>query len=154
VTPRPSLGVAIASCRDYVGGTIAGGRQFVSWIHHRDLVRAVELLIERDDRLGPINLAAPGPLPQRDFIAALRAAWGARAGLPATAWMVSLGAFLLRTDPELLRKSRRVVPGRLLAAGFCFELPTWPQAARDLVAHRRAHGAVGAVGAVGPGGAR
>jgi uncharacterized protein (TIGR01777 family) len=121
-----------------LGGAIAGGQQHVSWIHDRDFVRAVELLIERDDLEGPVNLASPGPLPQRDFMAALRAAWGRRVGLPATAWMAEIGAFVLRTDTELLLKSRRVIPGRLLDAGFSFELPDWPVAARDLVERWRA----------------
>jgi uncharacterized protein (TIGR01777 family) len=116
-----------------LGGPVGGGQQYVSWIHDRDFVRAVELLIEREDLEGPVNLAAPGPLAQRDFMAALRAAWGRRVGLPATRWMAEIGAFFLRTDTELLLKSRRVIPGRLLAAGFSFEFPDWPVAARDLV---------------------
>ncbi|HWN70679.1 MAG TPA: DUF1731 domain-containing protein [Haliangium sp.] len=123
-----------------LGGAIAGGQQYVSWIHDHDFVRAVELLIDRDDIEGPVNLAAPGPLPQRDFMAALRAAWGRRVGLPATGWMAEIGAFALRTDTELLLKSRRVIPGRLLGAGFSFELPDWPLAARDLVERWRAGG--------------
>jgi NAD dependent epimerase/dehydratase family enzyme len=86
-----------------------------------------------------VNVAAPAPLPQREFMAALRAASGTRIGLPATAWMASIGAFFLRTETELLFKSRRVVPGRLLDAGFTFEFPTWPEAAADLVASWRQH---------------
>jgi uncharacterized protein len=124
--------------RARLGGPIAGGRQFVSWIHDRDVTRAVQLLIDRDDLAGPVNLAAPGPLPQREFMAALREASGVRLGLPATAWMVGIGAFFFRTDPELLLKSRRVVPGRLLDAGFAFEFPAWPDAARDLALRWRA----------------
>ena len=120
-----------------LGGVIAGGRQYVSWIHERDFVRAVEFLLDRDDFNGPVNLASPNPLPQREFMAALRAAWGAPMGLPATKWMVGIGAFFLRTDTELVLKSRRVVPGRLLDAGFSFECPEWPAAARDLVASWR-----------------
>ena len=123
--------------RWHLGGTIAGGKQFVSWIHERDFVRAVEFLIERDDIAGPVNLAAPHPLPQRDFMAFLRAAWGTHVGLPATAWMMEIAAFVHRTDTELLLKSRRVVPGRLLGAGFSFDFPVWPGAARDLVERRR-----------------
>ena len=130
--------VLLGLTRAGLGGPIAGGRQFVSWIHDRDFTRAVDLLIERDDIEGAVNLAAPNPIPQRDFMAALRAAWGRRIGLPATKWMVGIGAFFLRTDPELTLKSRRVVPGRLLGAGFSFEFPAWPDAARDLVERRRA----------------
>ena len=120
-----------------LGGPIAGGRQYMSWVHDRDFVRVVELLLERDDLAGPINVAAPNPLPQREFMAALRRAMGMPVGLPATAWMAELGAFALRTETELLFKSRRVVPGRLLDAGFRFDFTNWAAAARDLVARHR-----------------
>jgi uncharacterized protein (TIGR01777 family) len=120
-----------------LGGPVAGGRQYVSWIHDRDFVRAVEFLVARDDLVGPVNLAAPEPLPQRAFMRALRAAWGVPVGLPATKWMAELGAFALRSDTELLLKSRRVVPGRLLAEGFDFAYPAWAEAADDLVRRRR-----------------
>ncbi|MGW1749659.1 TIGR01777 family oxidoreductase [Streptomyces sp. NPDC002092] len=116
-----------------LGGPVAGGAQYVSWIHERDFVRAVEFLVDRDDLAGPVNLAAPGPLPHRAFMRALRTAWGMPVGLPATRWMAELGAFALRSDTELLLKSRRVVPGRLLEAGFAFEHARWPEAAADLV---------------------
>ena len=121
-----------------LGGPVAGGRQFVSWIHARDFVRAVELLLEREEIAGAVNLASPNPIPQRAFMAALRAALGSRLGLPATRWMIEIGAFFLRTDSELLLKSRRVIPGRLLEAGFTFEFPEWPAAARDLIERYRA----------------
>lgn len=124
-------------CRLRIGGPVGGGAQFVSWIHERDFVGAVEFLIEHDELDGPIIVAAPNPLPQRAFMAALREALGVRVGLPATKWMAEVGAWVLRTDTELLLKSRRVVPSRLLAAGYDFELPTWPEAAAALVASRR-----------------
>lgn len=120
-----------------LGGPVAGGRQYVSWIHDRDLVRAVEFLLERGDISGPINLASPGPLPQRRFMRELRARMGIPVGLPATRWMTEIGAFALRSDTELLLKSRRVVPGRLHAAGFDFNFPDWPAAADDLVRRRK-----------------
>jgi uncharacterized protein (TIGR01777 family) len=128
-----------------LGGPVAGGAQYVSWIHERDFVRAVEFLIERDDLAGPVNLAAPEPLPQRAFMRALRAAWGMPVGLPATAWMAEVGALVIRSDTELLLKSRRVVPGRLLDAGFDFEHVRWAEAANDLARRaRRARRAVSA----------
>jgi uncharacterized protein len=135
--------VLLGLVRAGLGGPVAGGHQFVSWIHGVDFARAIELLIARDDLQGPVNLAAPNPLPQREFMAALRAAYGRRIGLPAMKWMAAVGAFLLRTDTELLLKSRRVVPRRLLEAGFGFEFPAWPAAARDLVNRRRAVGVQG-----------
>ena len=116
-----------------LGGSIAGGRQLISWIHERDFARAVLFSIEREELSGAVNLTAPNPLPQREFMALLRAAWGTRLGLPAAAWMVEIGALFLRTESELPLKSRYVIPGRLLEAGFRFELPDWPEAARELV---------------------
>lgn len=120
-----------------VGGPVAGGAQYVSWIHERDFARAVEFLIAQEDLTGPVNLAAPNPLPQREFMRELRTAWGMPLALPATRWMAELGAFALRSDTELLLKSRRVVPTRLLDAGFAFDHPSWPEAARDLVRRLR-----------------
>lgn len=120
-----------------LGGPVAGGGQYVSWIHADDFVRAVLFLVDRPDLDGPVNLAAPEPLPQRELMATLRHGWGRRPGLPATRWMAELGALALRTDTELLLKSRRVVPGRLLDAGFAFQHPTWDSAAADLVARVR-----------------
>jgi hypothetical protein len=125
--------VLLGLARRGLGGPVAGGAQYVSWIHDRDFVRAVEFLAGRDDLAGPVNLAAPGPLPQREFMRDLRAARGIPVGLPATRWMAELGALALRSDTELLLKSCRVIPGRLLKAGFGFEFPAWPAAARDLV---------------------
>lgn len=116
-----------------LGGTLGGGRQYVSWIHEDDFVRAIEFLIGRDDIDGTVNVAAPHPLPQRDFMAALRRSWGIGFGLPATRWMLEIAAFVHRTDTELLLKSRRVVPGRLVDAGFRFLHPGWPAAADELV---------------------
>ena len=116
-----------------LGGPVAGGGQFVSWIHEDDFTAAIRFIIAQDVLTGPVNLASPGPERQRDFMRALRGAWGVPVGLPATRWMAEAGALALRTDTELLLKSRRVVPARLTAAGFAFRHGTWPQAARDLV---------------------
>ncbi len=115
-----------------LGGTNGDGRQFVSWIHDSDFLRAVSWLIEQEAMEGPVNLSAPNPLPNKEFLRALRKAWGKRFGLPATNWMLELGAFVLQTETELILKSRRVIPGRLLESGFEFEFPTWDQAAKNL----------------------
>jgi uncharacterized protein (TIGR01777 family) len=120
-----------------LGGQAGSGRQFVSWIHELDFVNAVDFLIARPDLTGRINVCSPNPLPNRDFMAALRRACGVRRSLPATKWMLELGAIFLRTETELILKSRRVVPGRLLEAGFKFRYPDWPEAAQDLMRRRR-----------------
>jgi uncharacterized protein (TIGR01777 family) len=122
-----------------LGGPVAGGGQYVSWIHEDDFTAAVRFIIDRDVLTGPVNLASPGPVRQRDLTRELRAAWGVPVGLPATRWMAELGALAIRTDTELLLKSRRVVPGLLTTAGFEFRHGTWPEAARDLVRRVRGH---------------
>jgi NAD dependent epimerase/dehydratase family enzyme len=90
-------------------------------------------LIDHEEFEGAVNLAAPHPLPNRAFMEALREAWGMPNGIPTPALAIEIGAFLLRTESELVLKSRRVIPARLLDAGFNFEFPTWPEAANDLV---------------------
>ena len=132
--PGSAFGVFSNLVRMSLGGRQGNGRQFVSWIHETDFARAVEFLIHRADIDGPVNLAAPNPLPNRDFMRELRDAWGMPNGLPAPRPLLDLAAAIMRTETELVLKSRRVIPGRLLKAGFEFEFPSWPQAAEDLVA--------------------
>jgi len=129
--------VLLGLVRHGLGGTQGPGTQFVSWIHEADFARAVDLLIAREEFTGVVNLASPNPLPNADFLRALRAAWGTRIGLAAPGWLIEIGTWLMRTESELVLKSRRVVPGRLLAAGFQFQFPDWPAAARDLVSRWR-----------------
>ena len=116
-----------------LGGKAGDGRQYVSWIHDSDFIRAVSWLIAHEALSGPVNVASPNPLPYSEFQGVLRHAWGTRIGLPSPAWLIEIGTRLLRTESELVLKSRRVVPGRLLESGFRFEFPDWRQAAEDLV---------------------
>ena len=115
-----------------LAGRAGDGRQYVSWIHYEDFVRAVYWLIEQREIEGVVNVAAPNPLPNAEFMRELRAAWGTRVGLPATKLMLEVGALLMRSETELILKSRRVVPQRLLAGGFTFQFPDWATAAADL----------------------
>lgn len=114
-------------------GRFGNGRQYVSWIHAADFVRAVEWLLHDEDASGTFNLAAPHPVAMSDFLRTLAAAAGKRFVLPLARWMVEVGAFLFRTESELVLKSRRVVPARLVESGFTFEYPRWNDAATDLV---------------------
>jgi uncharacterized protein (TIGR01777 family) len=124
----------LALVRLGLGGSQGAGTQFVSWIHETDFARAIDLMIAREDFCGVVNLASSSPLPNRDFMRILRDAWGIGFGLSSPAWLVEIGAFLMRTESELILKSRRVVPGRLLNGGFRFLFREWPSAAKDLVA--------------------
>jgi uncharacterized protein (TIGR01777 family) len=116
-----------------LGGRVGDGRQFVSWVHHRDFVRAVSWLIEHDEISGVVNIASPNPLPHAQFMRILREAEGVPFGLSGTAWMMEIAALVHRTESELILKSRRVVPTRLLESGFTFDFPRWNEAARELV---------------------
>jgi uncharacterized protein (TIGR01777 family) len=115
-----------------LGGSAGHGRQFMSWIHYEDFIAAVRWLIGRDDIEGVVNVAAPNPLPNAEFMKILREACGAPFGLPVNNWMLEIGAVFMRTETELILKSRRVVPARLLEHGFTFTYPEWGGAARDL----------------------
>ena len=115
-----------------LGGSAGDGRQFVSWIHHEDFVAALQWLIDHDDIEGVVNVASPNPLTNAAFMRTLRDACHIPFGLPASRWMLEIGAVFMRTETELLLKSRRVVPARLLEQGFQFTYPNWSDAAGDL----------------------
>jgi uncharacterized protein (TIGR01777 family) len=115
-----------------LGGAIAGGHQFISWIHEADFCHSIEWLINRDDFSGPVNVASPNPIPQREMMRIIRREFGVPFGLPATRWMLEAAAFVHRTEAELIIKSRRVVPSRLLAAGFQFRFPRMEDAVREI----------------------
>lgn len=134
-SPVPGNAFSILSnlVRVGLGGKQGNGRQWVSWIHEDDFARAVEFLIMREDLDGPVNVASPYPEKNREFMATLREAWEMPNGLPAPRPLLELAALLMRTETELVLKSRRVVPARLLEAGFSFDYPHWPHAAQDLV---------------------
>lgn len=134
-SPAPGNVFAVLSrlVRVGLGGAQGNGRQYVSWMHEVDYARAIEFLIAHEEIDGAVNLASPHPLPNREFMAALREAWEMPNGLWAPAPLIELGSFFLRTESELVLKSRRVVPGKLLDAGFEFQFPTWPEAAENLV---------------------
>ena len=144
MSPDPGgvFSVLSSLARKGLGGSIGSGRQFVSWIHDLDYCRATDLLLAQpeitEETNGVVNMTAPEPLPNRDFMRVLRQAWRVPIGLPATEWMIEIGTFLMRSESELVLKSRRVVPTLLLKHGFEFAFPTWPAAAQNLAARMRA----------------
>jgi uncharacterized protein (TIGR01777 family) len=118
-----------------LGGTMGDGGQFVSWVHVLDFCRAVQWIIEHDDLAGAINIASPNPLPNREFMRIFRKVCNKRIGVPSPRWLLEIGAFFMRTETELLLKSRRVVPGRLIDSGVKFEFPRLLPALRDVLSH-------------------
>lgn len=143
MSPDPGGVFSVLSnlARTGLGGAIGSGRQFVSWMHDLDYCRATDLLLAQpeitNETSGIVNMTAPEPLPNRDFMRALRQAWNMPIGLPAAEWMIEIGTFLMRSESELVLKSRRVVPTLLLKHGFEFAFPAWPAAAQDLVSRMR-----------------
>ena len=115
-----------------LGGRMGSGKQFVSWIHEADFCRAIHWIIEHNDLAGPINIAAPSPVTNTEMMSTLREVLRVPFGLPASRWMLDIGAFFLRTEVELIIKSRRVVPGRLTKSGFQFQFTKMRQAFLNL----------------------
>lgn len=115
-----------------LGGTLGKGTQFVSWIHLEDFCRSLQWILEYEGLTGAINLASPNPLKNSEFMRDFREACGMPVGLPAMEWMLEIGAFFLQTETELLLKSRRVVPTRMLASGFVFKYPEFKSALSEI----------------------
>lgn len=125
--------VMLGLVRKGLGGTAASGKQYISWIHDQDFIRTVNWLIDHDELSGPIAISSPNPLPNREFMKIFRSAAGVRLGLPAMEWQLAIGAMMMRTETELILKSRRVVPKLLTDSGFEFDFPHWKDAAADLM---------------------
>ncbi|GAA1823000.1 epimerase [Agromyces salentinus] len=110
------------------------GHQKFSWIHLDDVIGAIRFLRDRDDLSGPVNLASPTPSDNAELMRTLRETVGARVGLPAWRWMLEPAMWALRTEPELILKSRWVLPETLTAAGFAFRYPDLRAAIEDVAA--------------------
>jgi uncharacterized protein len=107
-----------------LGGRVANGKQWISWIHELDLNRLFERAITDAGMHGPYIATAPNPVAQVEFMRELRKVMHVPIGLPASKWMVRIGAPLfMRTDPELALYGRRLVSHRLYQEGFQFQYP-------------------------------
>ena len=135
--PGGAFRILLGLVRSRLGGRAGDGRQFVSWVHDQDFINAIRWLIAHNDVEGVVNVASPNPLSNARFMRTLRNATRVSVGLPAARWMLEIGAVFMRTETELVLKSRRVVPRRLLERGFKFSFETWREAARDLVTGSR-----------------
>jgi NAD dependent epimerase/dehydratase family enzyme len=107
-----------------LGGKHGNGKQMYSWVHVEDLCRMIDWLWENKELEGIFNCAAPGPVTNEQFMATLRKTTGHHIGLPAPAWMLEFGAWLIGTETELMLKSRWVVPTRAVNQGFRFKYDT------------------------------
>ena len=110
-----------------------GGRQKFSWVHVADVLRVVLFLVEHSEVDGVVNVSSPNPTDNRTLMCTIRRVLGIPVGIPAFRWMTELGATVIRTETELILKSRWVTPERLSAAGFMFEYPELEPALRQIV---------------------
>jgi uncharacterized protein (TIGR01777 family) len=115
----------------FVGGPVGSGEQWLSWIHQQDLVRAFLFVQEHQDLAGPVNFTSPGPVRNRDFARALGKALGRPAFMPAPAFMMRL---MLGEFAEVILTGQKILPQKLLAAGFQFRYPAIGQALEHLLA--------------------
>ncbi|MFT6638921.1 MAG: hypothetical protein ACJAYP_001509 [Flavobacterium sp.] len=114
-----------------LGGKQGNGNQFVSWIHEYDFVRATEFIIEKE-MVGTVNVVAPNPIRNKNFMKQLRKTIGIPIGLPTPLLLLKLGARIIGTEPELVMKSRNVIPERLLQKDFKFEFDTLDKTLQNL----------------------
>lgn len=114
----------------------SGGQRF-SWIHIADVLAIVRFLRTHEELDGSINAAAPGVSDSRTLMAMLRRIVRMPVGLPSPRWMLEIGSAVIRTETELVLKSRWVVPERLLTADYHFEFPELEPALRNVIEGRK-----------------
>lgn len=107
------------------------GKQRFSWIHIEDIARIVDFLESRTDIDGPLNASSPNPVNNREFMKTVREVLGVRFGVSTPRWMLELGAIGIRTETELVLKSRWVLPEKLRHAGFEFAYSKLEPALRE-----------------------
>lgn len=110
------------------GGAQGNGKQMVSWIHEEDLYQSILFIIENSEISGVINVSSPNPVTNRKFMKSIRNLYNPLLAIPIKRWMLEIGAFFLRTETELLLKSRWVLPTRLQKLGYKFRYPNLPDA--------------------------
>ncbi|WGM21348.1 TIGR01777 family oxidoreductase [Paenarthrobacter sp. OM7] len=115
-----------------LGGHMGPGTQKFSWIHVEDLFRTVLFVHDHGELSGPVNAATPHPVDNRELMAMVRRSMGVSFGIPTPAWLLEAGAVLIRTQTELVLKSRWVEPRKLLDAGFAFEYPSLAGALNEI----------------------
>nr|WP_072329491.1 MULTISPECIES: TIGR01777 family oxidoreductase [unclassified Paenibacillus] len=116
-----------------LGGVQGSGNQKFSWIHVEDLYGIIRFLQQREDLSGIFNCSAPYPVTNRELMKQLRTAMNRKLGLPAARWMLEVGAYALKTETELILKSRWVIPERLMQEGYTFTFERLETALRDIL---------------------
>ena len=120
-------------CKFGLGGRQGSGKQMYSWVHIEDVCRVIDYMGEHTQMQGVYNVSSPNPVSNDVFMQTLRKVTGNTKGLPAAKWMLAAGAGIIGTEPELLLKSRWVIPTRLLQEGFVFRYPLLENAFAEIV---------------------
>lgn len=115
------------------GGRQGSGDQYFSWIHEMDFINAVNFVLDNEELSGVYNVSSPNPVKNSQFMGALRKALKVPFGMPMPKWMLEMGALIIRTETELILKSRRVVPQKLLEKGYKFQFDNLENALANLV---------------------
>jgi uncharacterized protein (TIGR01777 family) len=113
-----------------LGGRVASGRQWVSWIAIDDLLDVMLRAIDDDGMSGTYHLTSPNPVTNDEMMRTVRRLLGRRIGLPAPALGVRLAAPLMGSSASLALTGRRCMPRRLLEEGFEFAQPDFEPVAR------------------------
>lgn len=121
-----------------LGGRQGDGGQEFSWVHVDDVVRAIRHLVEHREIAGPVNVAAPQVVTNAELMATLRAHFGPGWGAPCPSWLLEAGARIIRTEAELVLKSRWVEAAVLRDSGFAFAHPELDEALGAIAGDTRA----------------
>jgi uncharacterized protein (TIGR01777 family) len=127
-----ALKTLVKLTKSYLGGAAGSGEQYISWIHIEDLNRMIQCAIE-DPLEGAFHVTGPSPVTNKKFMAELRKVLHRPWSPPVPEWMIKIGCFFMRTEPELILKSRRCVPQRFLKHEFSFKFPELEGALSDLL---------------------
>jgi len=127
------MGPMVKMTKYGLGGTMGNGKQYMSWLHEDDFAGIISFFLANKNAGANYNCCAPNPVPNKIFMQKLREACGKKFGLPAAEWMLQFGAFFIGTEADILLKSRRVVPKRLLDEGYKFHFPEVGAALKNLV---------------------
>jgi uncharacterized protein len=116
-----------------LGGKQGNGKQMFSWLHIEDLFRIITFVQQHTELSGVLNTAAPNPVSNKTLMQLLRKNMGIAFGLPTPVWLLKMGAVIIKTETELILKSRWVIPERLSAAGFQFQYPEMDMALKNIL---------------------
>ena len=131
--PEGFFGICSRLARRGLGGSLAGGEQFISWIHERDFISGIDLILKERSLESPVNFSSPYPLPQKNLMRVLRKHWKVPFGFPVGKRMLKIAGFFGVINSDLVLKSSKAYPEKLLKHGFDFLYPEWEQASQELV---------------------